>query len=146
MSIELLKKQVWNEDVVSLKWRRSTSEMKTYVVSNIAFYGKHGFNLPTYPNIILVYKIYLFLLSFLCRYSYWFFIVSVPVDHTFFLANFCTASLASSSSVGVLPKQHPAGGAPTGSSSGSGITGNTLSDQCNILIINPKYYNKLVVF
>ena len=42
-------------------------------------------------------------------------IFSVPVDHTFFLANFCTASLASSSSVGVLPKQHPAG-AGTGNS------------------------------
>jgi len=53
---------------------------------------------------------------------------SIPVDHTFFLANFCTASLASSSSVGVLPKQHPAGGAPTGSSSGSGITGYPVSN------------------
>ena len=56
-----------------------------------------------------------------------FFIFSVPVDHTFFLANFCTASLASSSSVGVLPKQHPAGGAPTGSTSG-GITGYHVSN------------------
>ena len=55
------------------------------------------------------------------------FIFSVPVDHTFFLANFCTASLASSSSVGVLPKQHPSGGAPTGSSSG-GITGYPVSN------------------
>ena len=50
---------------------------------------------------------------------------SVPVDHTFFLANFCTASLASSSSVGVLPKQHPAGGAPVAAGNSSNNTGST---------------------
>ena len=127
MSIELLERPVWNEEVVS----------------KFAFYGLYGFN--SVPKYYSGYnKIYAFLLRFtyLCIHNY-FFIFSVPVDHTFFLANFCTVSLASSSLVGVLPKQHPAGGAPTGSSSGSGITGNTLSDQCNILIINPKYDNKL---
>ena len=36
---------------------------------------------------------------------------SVPIDHTFFLANFCTASLASSSMASFLPRQPSGGGA-----------------------------------
>ena len=37
--------------------------------------------------------------------------ISVPIDHTFFLANFCTASLASSSMASFLPRQPSGGGA-----------------------------------
>ena len=60
--------------------------------------------------------------------------ISVPVDHTFFLANFCTASLASSSSVGVLPKQHPAGAG----------TGNSTNVTAGYPVSNVRYETKKI--